>query len=72
MAKEKGEDYIDLSPIFWQHKTQYGEDGSHFTNACYPNPAGLMEGVDGSSSSVARFGSHRYERILQSSVQALS
>lgn len=36
MAKEKGVDYIDLAPIFQQHKIQYDEDGSHFTNAFYP------------------------------------
>ncbi|MBU7316565.1 GDSL-type esterase/lipase family protein [Paenibacillus oleatilyticus] len=36
MAKEKGVDYIDLAPIFRQHKIQYDEDGSHFTNAFYP------------------------------------
>lgn len=36
MAKEKGIDYIDLAPIFRQHKIQYDEDGSHFTNAFYP------------------------------------
>ncbi|WP_010500186.1 GDSL-type esterase/lipase family protein [Paenibacillus elgii] len=36
IAKEKGVDYIDLAPIFRQHKIQYDEDGSHFTNAFYP------------------------------------
>ncbi|RAT97013.1 GDSL-type esterase/lipase family protein [Brevibacillus sp. Leaf182] len=36
MAKEKGIDYIDLAPLFQQHKIQYDEDGSHFTNAFYP------------------------------------
>ncbi|CAH8770849.1 GDSL-type esterase/lipase family protein [Paenibacillus dendritiformis] len=36
MAIEKGVDYIDLAPIFRQHKIQYDEDGSHFTNAFYP------------------------------------
>ncbi|WP_227011908.1 GDSL-type esterase/lipase family protein [Paenibacillus lutimineralis] len=36
MAKEKGVEYIDLAPIFRQHKIQYDEDGSHFTNAFYP------------------------------------
>lgn len=36
MAKEKGVDYIDLAPIFQQHKIQYDGDGSHFTNAFYP------------------------------------
>ncbi|WP_256720439.1 MULTISPECIES: hypothetical protein [Paenibacillus] len=33
MAKGKGVDYIDFAPIFRQHKIQYDEDGSHFTNA---------------------------------------
>ncbi|GAA0391727.1 GDSL-type esterase/lipase family protein [Paenibacillus motobuensis] len=36
MAKEKGVEYIDLNPIFRQHKIQYDEDGSHFTNPFYP------------------------------------
>lgn len=36
MAGEKGVEYIDLGPIFRQHKIQYDEDGSHFTNAFYP------------------------------------
>lgn len=36
MAKEKGIDYIDLAPLFQQHKIQYDEDGSHFTNTFYP------------------------------------
>lgn len=36
MAGEKGVEYIDLGPMFRQHKIQYDEDGSHFTNAFYP------------------------------------
>ena len=43
MAKEKGVDYIDLAPIFQQHKIQYDEDGSHFTNAFYPILLGYLK-----------------------------
>ncbi|MGG4439966.1 GDSL-type esterase/lipase family protein [Brevibacillus fortis] len=43
MAKEKGIDYIDLAPIFRQHKIQYDEDGSHFTNAFYPILLGYLK-----------------------------
>ncbi|WP_098745462.1 GDSL-type esterase/lipase family protein [Paenibacillus sp. EZ-K15] len=43
MAKGKGVDYIDLAPIFRQHKIQYDEDGSHFTNAFYPILLGFLK-----------------------------
>ncbi|GED60778.1 GDSL-type esterase/lipase family protein [Brevibacillus formosus] len=43
MAKEKGIDYIDLAPIFQQHKIQYDEDGSHFKNAFYPILLGYLK-----------------------------
>ncbi|MFD3274033.1 GDSL-type esterase/lipase family protein [Paenibacillus dendritiformis] len=43
MAIEKGVDYIDLAPIFRQHKIQYDEDGSHFTNAFYPILLGYLK-----------------------------
>ncbi|MGG4446964.1 GDSL-type esterase/lipase family protein [Brevibacillus porteri] len=43
MAKEKGVDYIDLAPIFRQHKIQYDEDGSHFKNAFYPILLGYLK-----------------------------
>ncbi|MBG9943674.1 lysophospholipase [Brevibacillus formosus] len=43
MAKEKEIDYIDLAPIFQQHKIQYDEDGSHFKNAFYPILLGYLK-----------------------------
>ncbi|BFH13988.1 GDSL-type esterase/lipase family protein [Paenibacillus melissococcoides] len=43
MAIEKGVYYIDLAPIFRQHKIQYDEDGSHFTNAFYPILLGYLK-----------------------------
>ncbi|QOS99812.1 lysophospholipase [Brevibacterium sp. JNUCC-42] len=43
MAKEKGVEYIDLAPIFRQHKIQYDEDGSHFKNTFYPILLGYLK-----------------------------
>ncbi|MGG4343300.1 GDSL-type esterase/lipase family protein [Paenibacillus lautus] len=43
MAKEKGVDFIDLAPIFRQHKIQYDEDGSHFKNTFYPILLGYLK-----------------------------
>nr|WP_251035602.1 hypothetical protein [Paenibacillus sp. ISL-20] len=37
MAKEKGVDYIDVAPIFREHKIQYDEDGSSTQHLiCWP------------------------------------
>ncbi|SDT31081.1 GDSL-like Lipase/Acylhydrolase [Paenibacillaceae bacterium GAS479] len=43
LMKEKRVDYIDLAPIFQQHKIQYDEDGSHFKNAFYPLLLGYLK-----------------------------